>query len=398
MSITPQTVQQINDNIIAQLEAQLNQVIPLLPKSFLRVIAKVIAAVYVILYKYGGFIFLQIFVSTASALETSINGKIIVPIIEWGRLIGVGDPVLSVNAELQVDVTVDNQSGILAAGSQGVNADNGVTYITTVDVVLNAAVVQVNVRASEDQADGGGAGVVGNLDPGAIISFVNPIAQVQPNMVVLSTTVTGANGENVDVEYRQRVVDRFKKRPQGGSYSDLELWGEETPGVIFVFPYTGSPGEVDVFSEVSADIEPDGIPNAATLLAVLASIEQNENGRATRRPANMFVNSLPISRTGFDVDVQNLIANDLPGTKIDITNAVTEFLLSREPFIDGLTILPKKNVISQNAVISVIEDIVALAGGTFQTATFKLNSGGGNLSTYTLGNGEKSKLVDMSFS
>jgi len=61
MSLVTPTTKELSDNIIAQLEATLNQTIPLLPRAFNRVLAKALAAVFILLYKYGGFIFLQIF-------------------------------------------------------------------------------------------------------------------------------------------------------------------------------------------------------------------------------------------------------------------------------------------------------------------------------------------------
>ena len=112
MSLVTPTTKDISDNIIAQLEASLNQTIPLLPKSFTRVLAKAMAAVFVLLYKYGGFIFLQIFVQTASNVDTEINGKTVNPLIEWGRLIGVGDPTPATSAQLLVDINVETQTGV----------------------------------------------------------------------------------------------------------------------------------------------------------------------------------------------------------------------------------------------------------------------------------------------
>ena len=66
MSLETPTTKDINELIINQLEASFNTTISLLPKSFLRVLSKTIAAVFTLLYKYCGFIFLQIFVKTAS--------------------------------------------------------------------------------------------------------------------------------------------------------------------------------------------------------------------------------------------------------------------------------------------------------------------------------------------
>lgn len=141
MSLQTPTTKEINENIIAQLEASLNQTIPLLPKSFLRVLSKALSGVFILLYKYAGFMFLQQFVRTASIEPTEINGQTVRPLIEWGRLVGVGDPVPATQAELLINITVNNQGGTLPSGSQLVGADNGVTYITIGSVALDESIV-----------------------------------------------------------------------------------------------------------------------------------------------------------------------------------------------------------------------------------------------------------------
>lgn len=399
MSLITPTTKEISDNIVAQLEATLNQTIPLLPKAFNRVLPKALAAVFILLYKYGGFIFLQIFVQTASAKDTTVNGVVINPLTFWGRLIGVGDPVAATNAELTIDITVTNQVGTLRSGSQLVNADNGVTYITIGDVLLDAATVSATVRAAADQAGGGGAGAIGNLDTGAVVSFANPLANVSRDAVVTAQTVTGANGESTDA-YRQRVLDRWQKRLQGGAYADYEAWAEEVAGILNAYPYTGSPGEVDVYSEatVASSGNPDGIPTTAQLTAVLDNINTNQAGLASRRNANAFVNSLPIARTGFDATVSGLMGvSDLAQTQADITSALTEYFLSVEPFIPGLSVLPRRDQITNTRVSAIVEDIATAAGGTFTLATFTATGGSGSLVSYVLGEGEKAKIVNVSF-
>ena len=399
MSLTTPTTKELSDNIIAQLEASLNQTIPLLPKSFMRVLAKALAGVFILLYKYGGFILLQMFVATASGKDTTIFGITVNPLTFWGRLIGVGDPVAATNAELLTNITVENQVGSLPFGSQLLNANNGVTYITIGSILLNAAVVQVTIRAVSDQAGGGGAGAIGNLDPGAIVSFANPLANVARDATVVSQTVTGADAEDIEV-YRQRVIDRFQKRPQGGAYADYELWGEEAAGIINVYPYTGDPGQVNVYSEatVASSGDPDGIPTAAQLLAVLDLINLDDNGLASRRNGNAFVNSLPITRTGFDVTVVGVAGvSDLAQVQADITTAVEEHFLSVEPFIAGLSIPPRRDQITRTRLSAIVEDIVTAANGTFTAATFIQTTLSGSLATYVLGEGEKAKASNVSF-
>lgn len=392
------TTKQISDNIIAQLQASLNQTVPLLPKSFTRVLSKALAGVFILLYKYGGFIHLQQFVRTASDQPTTINGETVTPLTFWGRLIGVGDPTAATKAELAIDVTVTTQSGTLASGSQLIGP-NGFTYITIGSVLLDSATVRVTVRASADQAGGGGVGTGGNLDPDDTLSFANPLANVDRTAVVVEQSVTAADAETT-AAYRQRVIDRFQKRPQGGAYADYEQWGEEAAGIINVYPYTGEPGQVDVYSEatVASSGSEDGIPTDAQLQAVLDIINADNNGLANRRNANTFVNSYPITRTAFTVNVTGITGvDDLGQVQDDVETSLTEYFATIEPFISGLSVLPRKDQITRTRVSAYVEDIVTAAGGTFTAATFQVTGVSGNLSAYIVGEGEKAKVSEVIF-
>lgn len=392
MSLSTPTTKEINDNIIAQLEASLNQTIPLLPKSFLRVLAKALAGVFVLLYKYAGFMFLQMFVRTAVYADTEINGQTVNPLREWGDLVGVPDRAAATQAELLIDITVENQTGFLPANTQLVGADNGVTYLTLASVALDAPIVQTTVRAVSDQAGGGGAGAIGNLDPGATLSFANPLASVSRNATVASQTVTGSDAEAIDA-YRQRIIDRFQKRPQGGAYADYEQWGEEPAGILNVYPYTSEcPGQVDLYVEATPESsgDPDGIPTNAQLQEVLDSVELDQSGLASRRPAGALVNAFPITRVAFVVRVTGLLVDDLAAVRAQIETALDEYFQAREPFIPGLSLPPRRDRITRSAISGVVDDVVSASGGIFTSVFLELNSV--DLQIYSLGVGEKAKL------
>lgn len=392
--MTAPTTQQISDNIVAQMAVSLGQTIPLLPKSFIRVLAKTLAGVFVILYKYGGFVGMQMFIRTMSSSSTEFNGTFITPLIEYGRQIGVGDPIAATRAELLINITVTNQVGTLPSGSQLVNAANGVTYITIGAVALSAPTVQATIRAVADQAGGDGSGEQGNLSAGAIVSFANPLANVARNAVVASQTVTGADAESFDA-YRQRVLDRSQKRPQGGAYADYQQWATEVAGIANAYPYTADlPGQVDVYVESAT--EPDGIPTLAQLNAVADSIELDDSGLASRRPANAFVNVLPITRSSFQVVVDGLTVANQAAVEATITTAVQEYFLSREPFIDGLSILPRRDRITPSAVGGVVDDIVNANGGVFFGVIVSKNSIE-IPEVYALNQGEKAKASSVTF-
>ena len=397
MSLVTPTTKELSDQIIAQLESSLNQTIPLLPKAFNRVLSKSLSFVFILLYKYGGFIFLQIFVDTATIQDTEILGQTVSPLKLWGRLIGIGDPAAATSAELTIDITVTNQSGNLEAGTQLLNSDNGVTYIILATVVLDAPTVSASIKAVADQAGGNGSGSIGNLENGAIVSFANPLANVNQDAVVTATDVQGADGETTEA-YRQRIKDKFRKRPQGGAYADYQEWATSVVGIINAYPYTSpNPGQVDVYSEATEESSgsPDGIPTGAQLQAVLDAVELDEDGLATRRPATAYVNSYPITRRGFDVTVFGLVVDNPSQIQDDIETALNEYFFAREPYIPGVSVPPRNDRITQSGVGGVVEDIVSANEGIFDSVA--LSSDAIPVGTYTLVEGEKAKLSSLVF-
>ena len=387
------TTKQVSDNIVAQIGAQLAQTVPFFPKSFIRVMARALAGLIVVLYKYAGFIWLQLFVRTASDDETTINGRVVRPLREWGALVGIPEPKAASQAELTVNVAVTNQTGFLRTGSQLIATSTGVTYVVTGDVALDAASVAAIVRAAGDQQGGDGAGTIGNLPNGTQLQFANPLPNVGRAAEVTGQVTTGADGEDVEA-YRQRILDRFQKRPQGGAYADYEQWGEEAAGALNVYPYAGDPGVVLLYVESSTT--PDGVPTPAELQAVLDVVNFDQNGLATRRPAGTLPIALPIARLLVNVSIAGLtVPTDLPGVRSRITAALTEFLRGREPFIPGLSVGARVDDVGVMTLASVISSVVAPAGGTFTGLTMSV--GGAPTSLYLLGEGEKVGLGVISY-
>lgn len=393
------TSNELRDGIIASVSSSINQTIPILPKSFVRVLAIALAGVLIVLYKFASFIFLQIFVSTASFREITVNGRKIVPLVFWGRLIGVGDPQPATKAELLIDITVETQGGTLLGGETNVTGSlNGVTYTLQTDVSLNAPIVQGTFRASSDPGGTGGAGAQGNLEPGDITSFATPYGDVAPDAIVNSRTADGTNGESEEL-YRERIEERFGGRPQGGAGLDYVIWGKEVSGIINIYPYTGDPGEVEVFAEATpaSSGNPDGIPTSAQLLLIEEAIQKDVGGLAFNRPVGSFVNVNPISRFGVTVDITDLTGENLPALKTNIEEALTIHLFFREPFIDGVTPLPKKQNVTLDNIRSVVNDFAEAANGSFTSVVAKFTISGIPISVYTLQEGEKTKLTIVNY-
>jgi uncharacterized phage protein gp47/JayE len=395
MAIAAPTTSDLRDNIVAQISASLSQRIPLLPKAFTYVLATVLAGMFIILRKYSEFIFLQIFIAHATLNETVIAGQTVRPLVLWGELIGAGDPEDATRAEMTVNVTVLVQTGALPGGAQLLCAATGVLYQTTAAIPLNAAVVTPTIRAMSDQTGGDGSGSIGNLNPGDVVSFANPLPNVVKDAVVIAQTVVGVDGET-EAAYRSRIFQRFQAVPKGGALAHYREWALSVDGIVGAYPYASpNAGEVDVYVEATeaSSGSPDGIPTLAQLSAVLGAINAVDgSGVATARPVNAAINVLPITRTALDVYVTNLIVSstDFSDVTAAINEGVDEYLRSREPFIEGLSSLPRDDGISVPALGGIIDGIVSGFGGTATSVLLK--SAGVSIPFYLLGTGEKAKL------
>ena len=393
------TTNDLKDGLVAAISSSINQTIPILPKAVVRVLAQVLAAVLVVLYKFASFIFLQIFVATASFKETTVNGVKIRPLVFWGRLIGVGDPDPATKAELLVNITVETPGGELIAGETNIIGSlNGYTYSLQSNVALNASFVQGTFRAVADPVGQGGAGAGGNLSAGDIVTFATPYGDVAPDAVIQTRTVDGANAESKD-SYRERIIERFGGRPQGGAGLDYVYWGREVEGIINVYPYTGDPGEVDTYSEATpaSSGDPDGIPTAAQLVEIGEAIQNDVGGLALNRPIGSFVNVYPISRTGFTVDITDLTGENLATLKTNIEDAIDIHLWEREPYIDGVTPLPRKRNVTLDNIRGIVNDFSEAANGSFSAVVVKYTISGLPFDVYTLTAGEKSKLTVVNY-
>lgn len=394
MALSTPTTSAISDNVIAQLELALSQTIPVLPKSFSRVLAKALAGVVVLLYKYAGFMLLQMFVEHATFESTAVNGVTIRPLVEWGRLIGIGDPTPATQAELTITVTVSSMTGQLPANSLLIRGDTGVVYATQSAVDLDAGTVTARIKAVSDEDDNGGAGTIGNLDVSDTLEFANPIPSVERSVTVATVEVTAATAET-ETAYRERVVDRYQKKPQGGAYADYETWGKSVAGVIKIYPYTGAlPGEVDVYAEatVASSGSADGIPTSAQLTAVAEAIESTDDGLAANRPVGAAVNVSAIARTAIDIEVTGLSDSS---AESGIEAALDEYLRDREPYIVGLSMLPRRDRITEAALGGVVTDAAEAAGATFSTLAMSISAT--DYTAYTLGQGEKAKAGSVTF-
>ena len=369
MALQEPTVNEIRDILLSNIESRLGQLVPFLPKAVWRVLSNGIAGIFIILYKFGSFEFLQIFPQTAgdAALE------------RWGDLVGI---IRSPAEAARIEIQCTGEDGqVVLTSSRIVNNLTGVVYLVDADATIAAGVATTTMIATQ-------SGAIGNVADGKVLSFVTPLSGIDNKCTVTDTIDIGIDKENLDI-YRGRVVDRFRKIPQGGAFADYELWAREVATIINAYPYSGdTEGTVEVFSESSTGI--DGIPSGSELTAVFDSINL-----PNRRPVTAEVFSLPITRTPFTVNVLGLApktaGGDLTAVKASIESLLTQLFLDFEPFVDGLSVIDK-SLISQNEIIQIVSLAIQTFSVQFDTATFEITGSGDLLTRHNLGQGEKAKL------
>lgn len=395
MSTPRKTSKEISDAIITQLETSLSATIPILPKAFIRVLSKVLGGVFVLLYQYAGFILLQMFVKTASNKEITIGGLTLTPLKLWASLVGLyqktGD-----ETELEIEITVLS-GDTLTSGEKIVNPATEVIYVLVGDIVITPPTATATIRATQ-------IGEIGNVDVGTELSFVNPPASVEKEVEVTAITTAGVDPEETD-DFRQRTLERYAARPQGGAYADYRDWAEEVTDIKNAYPYSGwgddaipdsRTGQVFVYCESAS--QPDGIPLPATLVEVKEHIEEDGSGLANRRNINAYVWVFAISRVTFDIEIIGLAAENLEDTKTAIEEGLTDYFKEREPYITGLSIPPRKDIISEYSVGGAVAQIAAANSGTIQSVV--VSEGGAPIpdNIYYLQEGEKAKLGTITWS
>ena len=395
MALQQRTTQEIYDLIIAQMKSELGQNVSILPKSFISIIATVMAGVFMILYKSCNWIFLQMFVSTASYEEITALGKTLSPLVEWGRLIGVGDPTPATQSVVSVKVKVVQKNNSIFSGTQFISTLNSLTYITTQSYTFKEDEAIINLTCAE-------SGAKGNLSAGDTLNIVNSVSFIEDSVEVIDLIQVAVDKES-ESSYRKKIQERFQLQPEGGALSDYRNWANETAGVQNSFVYTGGAGEVIVYVLADSSIYEDRIPDEALLKKVGQNIDIDPDTQlATRRPVTAIIdpdadesykNIRAVKLIEFDVEILSLEVSAEAEVKNLIKEAITDYFLEREPYLRGLSLPPAKNIINETNIIAIVDDIVKNYNGNFAGIKNLLNEE--ITSKYTLKEGEVAKLKSL---
>ncbi|MCB2200891.1 baseplate J/gp47 family protein [bacterium] len=260
MAFTRPTVAELNSRIENDLVSRISGTTAIASRAFVRVLARVLAGLFHILYGRLVWAVNQVFVSSSDTSYLDRHGF-------------VRSTTRKAAAYASGTVTfMGDEASEIPAGTVLQRAD-GVQFETeALGTIPAGGSVDVVVTASE-------AGVDGNTAAAGTLSLVTPIDGVDTDATIDSDGITGGTDVETDAAYRARMASADRARRLGGSESDFVTWAEEVAGVAkaWCFPLFDGVGTVGL--SVLADGD-DPIPSATLLSTVEAYVSDS-----SRKPA-----------------------------------------------------------------------------------------------------------------
>lgn len=391
MAFENKTIDSVYEIIIDGLQNRFNMKFRLLPKAFITVMAKVVAGIYITLYKQQAWIFLQIFAATASYQEVEILGRTINPLMMWGDLGGVAVPRAATQFEGKIRVTVKVNDSYISQGTQFLNPNTNKLYYATDNFLINTDNNLITVRCTE-------SGEAGNLNIDDELMTASPLSNIE-RKVYLESVIAAAVEAESEESYRNRVIQRWQNPPQGGALGDYRQWSNEVEGVAQSYIYKDDNSAAGVIIYIKANSE-SRIADNELLINVGKNCEANPVTGQGRKPIGAIIdpdndgsykNIKPCYVTQFDVWINDYESRGTDSFRDQVKIEIENYFLNREPFVRGLTLdIDNTERISVNNVLGIVNDISISNNGNFSGAVVKLN--GEVVQDYTLDRGELAKL------
>ncbi|SDK32374.1 baseplate J/gp47 family protein [Billgrantia gudaonensis] len=250
------TLNQLAEQIRADMRGRLPDAQPALRRALLRVVADVDAGAVHGLYGYLAWLAKQLIIDTAEDewLE------------RWASIWGIRrDSAVAAAGEILLTGTPGAQL------LEGVELEHDSGVIVTLDetVTLNAqGEATGSVTATE-------AGSDGNLAAGETLRLVSAESGIDGEATVGSDGITGGAERESNERLRARLLDRIQRQPHGGNEDDYIMWAREAhPDVtrVWVYPHAPDVGEVTV--RLVCDDLDDIIPTTEVIDAVKEHIDR----------------------------------------------------------------------------------------------------------------------------
>lgn len=310
MPFTRSTLSEIVERIVADFQTRITGATSLLRRSVLRVIARVNAGAFHLLYEYLDYQARQLFVSTADSAGLEAIAS------EYGLSRTAAIPAVG-------SAAVTGTNGVVIPAGSILQTSDGRKYETDANVTIAGGIGTLEITATE-------AGEDGNDDPGISLTFVSPIAGVSTTATVDSDGLYDGADEESDDDLRARVLMRKRQPPHGGASFDYETWALEYSGVTraWCIPLYMGVGTVGI--AFVRDGDASIFPNATQLAEVLAYIVQHTDpgsGEIVGCPVTAEPGLFMISLTPLSVDFNVSIYPNTSAQQTLVEEALEDMIL-----------------------------------------------------------------------
>lgn len=327
------TLKQLQQRIATDFSGRLLGGGTLLSRSVLRVISLVWAGACHLMHGFLAWMFRQVFPDSAEDEY----------LLRWSAIWGV---TRKPGSAASGSASASGADGVSFPAGTRYRDARGLFYRVTEDAVIADGVATLALEAAED-------GEAGNLEPGAELQLVSPIAGA--DMAAMSLGLSGGADEEDDASVRARLLAKIRNPPHGGNADDYIQWALEVPGVTraWCFPLWLGIGTVGV-TFVCDDAEDGMLPSDEMVGRVQAYLDE-------RRPvtASLVVfapEALPVDIeariTPYSDELARAITLELsdlfvregePGTAIPLTH-IAEAISTTPGEFDHILITPTANV------------------------------------------------------
>lgn len=152
------------------------------------------------------------------------------------------------------ELTVTGTNGTpIPAGTRWQRAD-GLQYVSSAEVTVSGGSASPSVTCTT-------VGAAGNAEEATALALVSPIAGIVSAAEVAEDGLTNGVDLESNDRYRQRILERKRQAPHGGSVADYIRWAKEVAGVTRVWILQNWMGAGTVGVTFVLDDEEDVIPD-----------------------------------------------------------------------------------------------------------------------------------------
>lgn len=280
------TIAELQEGLISDIDSRLDDTDTRVRRSFLGILARVLAGGLHMLYGFLAWVARQAFPDTAEDEYLE----------RWAAIWGIrkAPPVRAIGT-----AALSGAPGTAVAAGTVLRSSAGQDYRTTAEENVGAGgTVEIAIEAVI-------AGAAGNAAGQIRLGLVSPIAGIESAATAGGAIEGGANEES-NGSLRARLLKRLRTTPRGGTAADYEVWGLAGHAAVtrvWARPLADGLGTVTVYL-MSDDATDSGIPAAAVVDAVQAHIDAHRPVTAAATVAAPTAAPLDISIRNVEPDTQ----------------------------------------------------------------------------------------------